>query len=382
MAGGMPGGISAPIHVALRHEWLQKHATPRSSRGDFHWYPEAGDGEQRAALAARAGHGGEVLWRIEPGRVTWAASFAEVAPADRRSYVGLAVTIAEADAPASVLLAAIEPMPPAPWRDQVTARTVETRAPPAFAAAPAAVDADLACALAQALWRGGPAVVSDPAAASLPGLLASLETWLPEAVQAKPRAGALVRAGAAATSSPGPLHHYLGLAWALPAAIAARDPRLGRRAWRAAMGLAARSQISAEAIFAELDGLSRSWNTAPELAALLARTGTVGAGELSACDARAPAPLYAAADAGRLWSRVVHYWGRGLLAGDDLDRRLGALLARRVVADHLFHLDAPDQATLPMRYLRRLRRESLVPRAAMERLEARVAEEAPEVMHG
>ncbi len=385
------------MHVRLRHAWLQKHATPRSSRGDFHWYPEEGDGELRAALAARAGDGGEALWRIEPGRVVWALSFAEVAPADRRSYVGLAVVTAEpADGghgDAATLLSAIAPLPAAPWHEHarpagteasgVTERVVDVPVPAAYAPAPAAAGAiapEIARGLAQGLWKGGPAAVPDPAAAAWPALLGSLETWLPEAVRGTKRIGSLVRAGEGASTSAGPLHHYLGLAWALPPAIAARDPRLGRRAWQAAMGLAARNQVSAEAIFDELEALSRAWNAAADLAGLLQRTGTVRAEEIEACDRRAPAPLCQAADAGRLWSRVVHYWGRGLLAGDDLERRLGAMLARRVVADHLFHLDAPEQPALPTRYLRRLRREALVPRAAMDRLAARVADEAPEVL--
>lgn len=376
--------------VRLRHGWLQKHATPRSARGDFHWYPEQGDDELRAALAARTGQGGEVAWRIEPGRVVWAVSFAEVAPADRRSYVGLAVTEALGDGvDPAVLLAAVRALPAAPWAEQRPETpidaTVEVAELPDCAAAPGAPGAiapELARALAQGLWRGTAAAVPEPADPALPAMLGSLETWLPPGVRGKARAGTLVRAGEGAGTSAGPLHHYLGLAWALPAAIAARDPQLGRRAWRAAMGLAARSQVSPEAIFDELEALSRSWNTAPELAAFLARTGTVRADEAAACDRRAPAPLTAAADAGRLWSRVVHYWGRGLLAGDGLDRRLGALLARRVVADHLFHLDAPEQAALPNRYLRRLRRESLIPRAAMDRLAGHVAAEVPEVMRG
>lgn len=374
------------MQVRLRHGWLQKHATPRSSRGDFHWYPEDGDGDLRASLAARAGDGGEVHWRIEPGRVVWATSFAEVAPADRRSYVGLAVVEATgAGADAATLLSAIAPLPAAPWAEQPTERVVEVAVPPSHAPAPGpagAIAPELARALAVGLWRGGAAPVPDPTAAALPAMFGSLETWLPDAVRATPRSGTLARAAEGASTSAGPLHHYLGLAWALPAAIAARDPQLGRRAWQAAMGLAARNQLSAEGIFEELEALSRAWNTAPDLAGLLQRTGTVRADELAACDRRAPAPLTAAADAGRLWSRVVHYWGRGLLAGDDLERRLGALLARRVVADHLFHLDAPEQPALPMRYLRRLRRESLVPRAAMDRLAARVADEAPEVLRG
>jgi hypothetical protein len=372
------------MKVQLQHAWLQKHPTPRSARGDFHWYPEEGDAAARTALAAKAGEGREVLWRIEPGRVTWALSFAEVAPADGRSYVGLAVTTATAetrDAPASALLAALKPLPAAPWRDQRTSETVNVAALPAFAPAPAAVPVETARSLAQGLWRGGAAAVADPADATLPRLLATLETWLPEAVREKPRSGTLVDEGNA--PSAGPLFHYLGRAWALPAAIAARDPQMGVRAWSAAMGLAARAGVTPEAIFDELEALSRSWNTALELESLLAATGTVRADEIVACDARAPAPLVSARDAGRLWSRVIHYWGRGFLAGDGIDRRLAALLARRIVADHLFYLDAPDQPALPLRYLRRLRRESVLLRETRLRLEARVAEEAPEVMsHG
>ena len=99
-------------------------------------------------------------------------------------------------------------------------------------------------------------------------------------------------------------------------------------------------------------------------------------------DRRAPAPLSAARDAGWLWARVVHYWGRGFLTGAGVEDRLARLLARRVVADHLFHLDAPEQRTLPMRYVNRLRRESLVPRGHVDQLLARVAAEVPEVLHG
>ncbi len=117
------------MRVVLRHAWLQKHPSPRSARGDFHWYPEDGDAAERAALAARAGQGGDVLWKIEPGRVTWAASFAEVAPADGRSYVGLAVTTAEGDAPASALLGAITPLRAAPWSEQLADESAATGFP-------------------------------------------------------------------------------------------------------------------------------------------------------------------------------------------------------------------------------------------------------------
>ena len=362
------------MRVRLRHEWLQKHPSPRSAGGDFHWFPSEVDADLRALLAEGARAGGQALWRLDARRVAWAVSFAEIAPADRRRYVGLAVTVAEpvgAAATAAELLAAVPVLPAAPWRDQPAAAEVEIAPPAAHAAAPSPAPVDPSSA-AQALWQGGALIAADPTAPSVPAALATLESWLPAAVRARPRAGTVLAAKTPDAPPPAPLHHYLGLAWALPPAIAARDADYGRRAWQLALGAAARAGATAEALFDELAALARAWDTAADLDAYLARTGTVRADERAACDRRAPAPLAAATDAGWLWSRVVHYWGRGLLAGDGLDERLAALLARRVVADHLFHLDAPEQAALPERYLRRLRWESLLPEARAAQLAARV----------
>ena len=369
--------------ITLRHEWLQKEATPGEAGGDFRWYPAVVDADLRAALAGRTDDGGRALWRIEPGRVAWAVSFTAIAAADRRRYVGLALTVAEGDAPASSLLAAIAALPAAPWTDdgrplvrEVAPATLRRHTP-----APRALDAATAGAAARALWSGGAAPIAEPTDPALPAVLATLATWLPDEVDARVRQGSFAPP-APGDATPAPLHHYLGLAWALPAAIAARDAGLGRRAWCAALGLAARAGVTPDAIFDELAALARAWNTTDELAELLDRSGTVSRDEQRACDRRAPAPLAAAADAGWLWARVVNYWGRGFLAGDQLDRRLGRLLARRVVADHLFHLDEPERRTLPMRYVNRLRRESLVTRAHVDQLLAHVAAEVPEVLHG
>ena len=369
--------------ITLRHEWLQKEATPGEPGGDFRWYPAVVDADLRAAMAGRADDGGQALWRIEPGRVAWAVSFTAIAAADRRRYVGLALTVAEGDAPCDALLAAIDVLPAEPWRERSLTRTVTATAAKRYTPAPRAIDAATAGAAAHALWAGGAATLAAPTDRALPGLLATLATWLPDDVDARPRHGGFAppseRAGDA---TPSPLHHYLGLAWALPAAIAARDPGLGQRAWCAAIGLAARTGVTPDQIFDELAALARAWNTAEELAELLVRSGTVRKDEQAACDRRAPAPLLAARDAGWLWARVVHYWGRGFLIGDGLEARLARLLARRVVADHLFHLDAPEQRALPMRYVHRLRRESLMPRERVDALLARVAAEVPEVLHG
>lgn len=368
--------------ITLRHEWLQKEATPGEAEGSFRWYPAEVDADVRAAMTGHADDGGHALWRIEPGRVSWAVSFTSVPTSDRRRYVGLALTVAEGDAPTSALLAAIDVLPGETWRERPIVRQVEARALARHTPAPRALDAGTATGLARALWSGGPAAIAAPDDRALPGLLATLATWLPDDADPRVRQGELVPADRPLDAAPSPLHHYLGLAWALPAAIAARDPALGQRAWRAACGLAARGDVTPEQIFDELAALARAWNTTDELAELLDRSGTVRADERRACDRRAPAPLGAARDAGWLWARVVHYWGRGLLAGDGLDRRLARLLARRVVADHLFHLDAPEQRTLPMRYVRRLRHESLVTRAQAQALLAHVTAEVPEVFHG
>jgi len=371
------------LRLALRHEWLQKDATPGEPGGDFRWYPAKVDADLRAAMAGRADDGGQVSWRIEPGRVAWAVSFSATAAADRRRYVGLALTVVEGDAPTAALLAAIDVLPAAPWSAEVPARSVAAATLKRYTRAPRPVDAASAGALARALWSGGATTLAEPSQPGLPALLATLATWLPDQLADKPRHGVLTPPGERASeAAPSPLHHYLGLAWALPPAIAARDPGLGRRAWCAALGLAARAKVTPDAIFDELAALARAWNTAAELAELLDRSGTVTRDEQHACDQRAPSPLSAARDAGWLWARVVHYWGRGFLTGAAIDARLGRLLARRVVADHLFHLDAPEQRALPMRYVNRLRRESLVTRVQVDQLLARVAAEVPEVLHG
>jgi hypothetical protein len=370
------------VTIALRHEWLQKEATPGSPGGDFQWYPGEVDADLRAAMAGRADAGGQAVWQIEPDRVAWAVSYSAVAAVDRRRYIGLALTVVEGDAPTSALLAAIDVLPAAPWRERPIARAVPIAIAPPFAPAPRPVEPATAAAAAHALWSGGAHPIAAPTDPALPGLLSTLATWLPLEVDARPRHGVFVPATQAVTAAPSPMHHYLGQAWALPAAIAARDAGLGRRAWCAALGLAARAGVAPEQIFDELAALARAWNTADDLAAFLDSSGTVTLDEQRACDRRAPAPLGAAEDAGRLWARAVHYWGRGFLRGDRVEQRLARLLARRVVADHLFHLDAPEQRALPMRYVRRLQRESLLERARVDRILAQVATEVPEVMHG
>jgi hypothetical protein len=70
-----------------RHAWLQKHPSPLTSDGEFHWYPDVpqvGDRELRAGLVERV-RGIEppaVLWQLERGRVAWGQVFSATAPLD------------------------------------------------------------------------------------------------------------------------------------------------------------------------------------------------------------------------------------------------------------------------------------------------------------
>src|SRR5438045_1251908 len=123
------------MRARVRHEWLQKHATPSSASGDFHWHPAAVDGDLRAEIAERAR--GCAAWaRLAPGRVVWATGFDEIAPADGRRYPGLVVTVIEsidAIASAAALLAAVPAIASRPWAGEPEmAIDVEIVEPPAL----------------------------------------------------------------------------------------------------------------------------------------------------------------------------------------------------------------------------------------------------------
>jgi hypothetical protein len=165
--------------MILRHAWLQKHPSPSASGGEFHWHPPDRDRELRASCVERL-RGIEppaVLWTLAPGRVAWAQLFAATAPVDRRSYVGVVLTVAEGDVPAR-LLASLAAPEPAPWREA---------APEATAAA--APELDLAS-VARALISGGQILVSDPASPRLAAQLAAMERWMPAIVTDRAREGA------------------------------------------------------------------------------------------------------------------------------------------------------------------------------------------------
>ena len=71
---------------------------------------------------------------------------------------------------------------------------------------------------------------------------------------------------------------------------------------------------------------------------------------------------------------MLHYWGRGFV---DLSvEQLAAVLARRIVCDHLLALDTPGAGD-PERYLRRLRFESMLQTRDVRKLRAALAKRLP-----
>jgi len=100
----------------IRHAWLQKHATPVTSGGEFHWYP-ASDATPELVERSRGVTPPAVMWELGPGRVVWTQVFAATAPSDNRRYVGLVASTVEGPGSAADLLHRLVPPPPRPWRD-------------------------------------------------------------------------------------------------------------------------------------------------------------------------------------------------------------------------------------------------------------------------
>jgi hypothetical protein len=355
--------------------WQQKHPTPSGSSWEYHWHPAGLAAAVRAELAALdlgLGGGGESALVFGEGWLAWVRSFAAAAPAEQRAYVGLAGVVCHADAgddwSAVVpgLLASVGLPPAAPWDGAFAPRSV---AAPVALEAPVdltPIDAGRAEALAR-LVVGGGRLATGPAAgdARLPALIGRLLAWLPPVGRAAPRRLVFVAAdgardGLAAVEDS--LAHYLARAWTPLAGLPAGYPQAVWRLCAEAAGAA-----SAEALFAELAELAAAWGSGTALAQHL-RAGVLRPEEIAACDAAAPAPLLAGADAGLLFCRVLHHHGRGLLEGAGLEERLARLLALRVVVDHLVRLDDPGAADLPGRHLRRARYEALLPERVSARL--------------
>jgi hypothetical protein len=381
------------VDVAFRYAWMQKHPTPTHGGGDYHWHPDGVPVEIRSALtdlASRTGGQDAALWIASPTCAVWARTFSAVAPSDPRRYAGIAATIARpagagASEWAEALPGVFERMPLAPAAPPADARET-VGAAPAFttvdrdARAELFADADQRKSATRALLFGGQASAANPRDPRLPVLIGQMLSWLSPDVRAPSLSGAFVADPAAAaradSDTAANLRHYLGRVWFCPDAVARRDPAFAATAWRLVLELAAARAVSLASLFDELTRAAGAWDTTDNLSRYLIDAGVVSALDVVACDRRAPRPLCdpGVPDAGWLWNRLLNYWGRGFFNEADaaLGARLGGLLALRVTADHLFHLDAPDQPELPRRYLRRLDYESLLTTARVATVRAQL----------
>jgi hypothetical protein len=138
--------------------------------------------------------------------------------------------------------------------------------------------------------------------AGWPRRLGQLLAWLPAEARVRSRQGLLAveeRAAPPLRDVDENIAHYLARGWTHPDGLAA---------WRL-LGAGDRPLVE---LFEWLGTVSAAWDSAAALERWL-RDG-LGDEAVARCDAAAPAPLFAeAADAGMLWNRVLHYWGRGFL---------------------------------------------------------------------
>lgn len=381
------------MHVVFRHAWMQKHPTPGNQRGDFHWYPAELPSAIRGTLtelATRQRGQKASLWIVDGSYLAWARTFSAVSPVDQRRYTGLAVTIARPDRGTDArtwseslpeVLSRLD-LPEAAPLDRgesgpaagMKPVKVPITAPPGRDR-PLAVDPDSVLRLfesgdrnlAMALCLGGAVHGREPHAERLPALFGRLLSWLPASERALPRTGVVTERPvpwqAPADGGMDNLLHYLTGVWFCPAVIRQRRPGYARECWELVFDLARGGRDSLIAVFGDLTRVARAWNTAEDLYRHVLERGTLSPDEIASCDAEAPGPLSSesVADAGWLWNRLLHYWGRGFLPAAVKDR-LAELLARRIAVDHLFHLDSPEQPSLPNRYVRRLCYEALLPR--------------------
>ncbi|ACY14994.1 hypothetical protein [Haliangium ochraceum] len=403
-----PSLKSPSFAVRYRGAWMQKHPSPSHRRSDFHWHPSDLPARIRAELAdnlARYGSERASVWLIGDDYLAWARSFSATAPGDQRRYTGLAATVATTDEgpwqDALLDILAHMPLPPAgPYSTSITHGYVdrETHLPVAdehLPLPPAAVDPERLRALftpaelARGLYLGGAMSCRDPHDEHLPLVFGHLLTWMPRAERAHPRQLVLVdRPLASGTSAPNNrgminLLHYLTLAWFCPPAIRERDPQFTVRAWQLVLELAFHLERPLPDLLGDLGAVAAAWDTTEDLRSYLLSHRILRHEQIAACDRRAPKPLFASSvpDAGWLWNRITHYWGRQLLPASDAElARMAALLAQRIAVDHLFHLDAPERHTLPMRYLHRLLYESVLPAERRELLLRALAQYVPSLL--
>jgi len=334
-----------------RHAWLQKHPSPVAMRGEFHWYPEAGDRELRAGFVERV-RGIEppaVLWQLERGRVAWGQVFSATAALDGRRYVGLVLSVVEGDRPVADLLATLAPPAAAPWTEAAATESQgRDLAVQELAGAKRASRGDVA-GVARALLSGGTASVEDPTSAELPRWIASIERVLPEP-GARPRCGVWSMGGAGgAGGAHDRVAELIAAAWREPASHAAR-------AWTLLCELAVARGEPVDRVGAALEAIDAgAVLTAGERAEVAGGAGVVD---------------------------VLHAWGRGrfdrsLVAG-TLAARLADLVALRVLA----RLAAGDDAGVAIAEARwyallsAARRDALLAAVAQRTASLRVLVEA------
>lgn len=374
--------------LVLRHAWLQKHPSPTTSTGEFHWHngdgvhfvnsgrgsspaiPQASLGtvstsstnELRLSLVDRLR--GVVppaaLWQLAPGRVVWAQVFAATAPSDGRRYCGLAVTIAEAPgASAAELLASMLVPPAAPWSGEPTEREVvwmPAAAAPLSSTQRAHRDTVLPApaAVVRALISGGVATVADPARPDLPAWIASLEAWLPPTITARPRQGEWRGDTIDGTDAVEPVTAALLAAWCPPPGMTAARTR---RAWAILTELAAHRGRGLDDVADELDADR-------DLTAALTD------------DERTRVPVRDRTARFADWVHALHHWGRGRLdaapAGATRVDRLADLVVARVLADHTTGTD--ERAAID-----HVRWHALLPAVRRRELLAAVIARAPSI---
>ena len=384
------------VDVAIRHAWMQKHPTPTRSGGDFHWHPPIAPpiASALSELLSRSGPEPATLWMVSPRFIAWARTFSATAPGEQRRYTGMVASIAQPrdmdawvevvpDVLGQLVLPPAAPFSGTRW-DVVDPKL--TSASDAIDVWPIDTDtlaelfahADSRDSIARAVLTGGQARCVAPHDERLPAIFGQMLSWLPAAERVVARGGAFVRSTNESVDAPNEaeanMFHYLAGAWFCPRRIRARDPLFGVTAWRLVLELASTLRVDLGTLFRDLTALASAWDQAAPMSRHLVKSGALSDEQIAACDARAPRALFDSSveDAGWLWNRLLHYWGRGLLCdvNDEnvLARRLGALLAMRIAVDHLFHLDAPTEADLPRRYLRRLKYEAIVPSARVAAL--------------
>ena len=226
----------------MRRAWLQKHPTPVTRDGAFHWYPANQDAELRASFAERlAGITvPAILWHHAPGRVAWASAFAATAPKDGRHYVGLALVVVDGDESTADLMTTLVPPLAAPWVGDL---------PPIERAIPCAVP-DVAS-VARALLSGGTAPVGDVAHRGLPRAIAAIERVMPPC--SRIRTGAWTEVDRARTADR--VAELAGLAVTAPRSRAAG-------AWRLLVELAAATGRDVDTLAAEAENeVTTDWLT-------------------------------------------------------------------------------------------------------------------------